>query len=125
MEPYGIDILPELVALSRRRLPHWADRVAVGNALDWTPDRPFDFVRTGLEYVPAPMRAQLVTHLLEDVLAPGGRLIVGAHSERAGSRPHLQAEVENWGFKVAGAAEVAHMHDHRVVRRAFWLDKPF
>src|SRR5258708_7389338 len=86
IEPYGLEILPELPALACQRLPHWADRIAIGNALTWTPVHQFDFVRTGLEYVPAPVRAELVAHLLERVVAPGGRLIVGAHSE-CGWRP--------------------------------------
>ena len=124
IEPYGLEILPDVAALARQRLPHWADRIAIGNALDWTPVRPFDFVRTGLEYLPARLRAQLVAHLLERVVAPGGRLIIGAHSEAAASQPLLQAEVATWGFSVAGALEVPHAGDHRVVRRAFWLEKP-
>jgi hypothetical protein len=51
-------------------------------------------------------------------------LIIGAHSEVAGSLPQLQAEVSSWGFVVAGQVEVPHAQDHRVVRRAFWLEKP-
>jgi hypothetical protein len=43
--PYGLNILRELAALARQRLPQWADRIAVGNAIDWTPERRFDFVR--------------------------------------------------------------------------------
>jgi len=31
--PYGLDIAPELADLARRRLPHWADRIFVGNAI--------------------------------------------------------------------------------------------
>jgi 2-polyprenyl-3-methyl-5-hydroxy-6-metoxy-1,4-benzoquinol methylase len=27
IEPYGLDIAPELAALARRRLPRWADRI--------------------------------------------------------------------------------------------------
>jgi len=123
IEPYGLEILPEVAALARQRLPNWADRIAVASVLDWFPGRLFDFVRTGLEYVPAPLRAQLVGHLLEHVVAPGGRVIVGAYSEPAGSPPQLRAEVASWGFSVAGATEVPHARDHRVVRRAFWLDK--
>lgn len=124
IEPYGLEILPKLAALARSRLPHWADRIAVGNALAWVPARPFDFARTGLEYVPARRRPELVRHLLDATVAPGGRLIVGAHSEVAGSPPNLETEVASWGFRVAGRVEVPHARDHRVVRRAFWIDKP-
>jgi hypothetical protein len=119
-----LEILPDLAALARRRLPHWADCIVVGNALEWTPEHPFDFVRVGLEYVPAPLQARLIAHLLKADVAPGGRLIVGAQSEPVDSPPHLRAEVANWGFAVAGAAEVPHSKDDRVVRRAFWLEKP-
>jgi hypothetical protein len=118
IEPYGLEILPELAALARHRLPHWADRIAVGNALDWIPGRSFDFVRTGLEYVPVPLRAQLVGHLLQDVVAPGGQLIVGAYSEAAGSTPHLQAEVANW---VLGSRVQLRSHTRRII---VWFGAP-
>jgi SAM-dependent methyltransferase len=123
IEPYGLEILPELAALARRRLPQWVDWIAVGNAIDWFPERRFDFVRTGLEYVPRRLRPELVRHLLDAMVAPGGRLIIGAHSEVAGSEPQLQAEVAGWGpSSIAGAVEVPHAQDDRVVRRAFWLE---
>src|SRR5207244_9228801 len=48
IEPYGVEIVPELAALARERLPHWAERISIGNALTWTRDRPFAFVHTGL-----------------------------------------------------------------------------
>src|SRR2546430_14948169 len=50
IEPYGLEIVPELAALARSRLPHWSQRIFVGNALPWTPPMRFDFVRTNLEY---------------------------------------------------------------------------
>jgi hypothetical protein len=124
IEPYGLEILPELAGLARQRLPQWADRIAIGNAIDWTPERRFDFVRTGLEYVPRGLRPRLLRHLLDATVAPGGTLIIGAHSEVAGSAPKLQAEVFSWGFPIAGAIELPHAQDTRVVRRAFWLEKP-
>jgi len=64
-----------------------------------------------------------VRHLLDATVASGGRLIIGAHSELAGSAPQLQAEVLSWGFRIAGAVEVPHTRDQRVARRAFWLEK--
>ena len=124
VEPYGLEILPELAALARRRLPRWADRIAAGNALDWVPERPFDFVHTRLDYAPARLRPELVRHLLEATVAPGGRLIVGAHSEVVGSAPKLEGDASSWGFQISGRVDVPHAQDHRVVRRAFWIDKP-
>jgi SAM-dependent methyltransferase len=76
IEPYGLDLVPELAALARTRLPQWADRIFVGNALTWRPPRRFDFVGTALEYVPDDLRRTLVARLLGEVVAPGGRLIV-------------------------------------------------
>ena len=52
VEPYGLDISPELVALARERLPRWADRIWVGNARTWEPAMRFTYIRTGLEYAP-------------------------------------------------------------------------
>jgi hypothetical protein len=37
IEPYGLDISPELADLARCRLPHWAERIFTGNAIDWLP----------------------------------------------------------------------------------------
>ena len=124
VDPYGLDLSPELAELARRRLPHWADRIYVGNALGWRPPRRFDFVRTGLEYVPPHRRGELLGHLLREVVAPGGRLIVGSFNEEreATRRTPSQAEaVAALGFRVAGVVERPHP-DRRVVRRVLWID---
>jgi SAM-dependent methyltransferase len=76
IEPFGLELTPALAELARRRLPEWADRIFVGNALTWRPPRRFDYVRTELVYVPAERRRALVGHLLDAVVAPGGRLIL-------------------------------------------------
>ena len=52
-----------------------------------------------------------------------GRLIIGAHSEVAGTPPKLEGEVAGWGFRIGGHFEIPHAQDYRVVRRAFWIDK--
>jgi SAM-dependent methyltransferase len=85
LDPYGLELAPRLADLARARLPQWADRIFVGNALTWEPPRRFDFVRTELVYVPAGRRAAYVEHLLSSVVAPGGRLILcGYGSPRSG-----------------------------------------
>jgi SAM-dependent methyltransferase len=128
IEPYGLDIAPELADLARRRLPRWADRIFTGNALTWTPPRRFDYVRTGLEYVPEARQRDLVARLLRDVVAPGGRLIVGVYSEERDETrpgPSEEARVAGWGLgAVSGRTERPHRRDRRIVYRAFWLDAP-
>jgi SAM-dependent methyltransferase len=85
LEPFGLDLAPRLAELARRRLPQWAGRIAVGNALTWEPPRRFDFVRTELVYVPGARRGGYVRRLLAAVVAPHGRLIVCAYgSPRSG-----------------------------------------
>jgi SAM-dependent methyltransferase len=120
IELYGLEISPELAALARRRLPHWADRIYVGNAAGWTPPRRFDFVRTGLDYVPWNRRLDLVEHLLASVVAPGGRLIVGVFNEEK-DEGRTERQVASWGLEIAGRVDAQH-RDPRVAYRVFWLD---
>jgi SAM-dependent methyltransferase len=120
IEPYGLEIAPELAALARRRLPHWADRIFVGNAREWLPPRRFDFVRTGLDYAPPTRRRELVEHLLANVVAPGGRLIVGVFNEER-RRRQTEDRVASWGFRIAGRLDAEH-RDPRVVYRLLWID---
>lgn len=122
IEPYGLDILPELAGLARTRLPQWADRIFVGNAMTWTPPQRFDFVRTGLEYVPRQTRAQFVQRLLTEVVAPEGRLIIGTYNEESEHGTPLQQTVESWGFKVAGSAEAPHPSGE-LTYRVFWIGR--
>lgn len=121
LEPWGLEISPELAALARRRLPQWSDRIFVGNALDWRPPRRFDFVRTNIDYVPAHRRPEFLHHLLGRVAAPQGRLIVGVFNEEIEGRA-LEAAVSSWGFQIAGRTERAHPDTSKLVRRALWID---
>ncbi len=117
IDPYGLDIAPELVELARRRLPDWADRFFVGNALDWTPPHRFTFVRTGLEYVPRHRRRELVEHLLSFC----DRLIVGVFNEEVDARP-TEEEIRSWGHRIAGRSERAHRTKPEIDYRVLWID---
>jgi SAM-dependent methyltransferase len=116
VDPYGLEISPELAELARRRLPHWADRIWVGNAAEWVPTRRFDVVRTGLDYVPPPRRAAYVARLLGFC----SRLVIGVFNEERETGA-LEAEVVSWGFEIAGRTEREHPHP-RLAYRAFWVD---
>ena len=121
IEPHGLDISPELADLARSRLQGWADRVHTGNVMTWRPRRRFDFVRTGLEYVPARRMRDLVQRILDDLVAENGRLIVGTyHGERAGP-DSLEQEVASWGFEVAGHTSRPH-RDDRLCYRVLWIE---
>jgi hypothetical protein len=58
-----------------------------------------------------------------EVVAPGGRLIIGKFNEEVGEHRVKQALIE-WGFSVGGSVERAHHSEPRLVYRAVWLDKP-
>lgn len=115
IEPYGVDLAPGLVDLARRRLPRWADRIEVGNAIEYVPGRLFTFVHVLLDAVPRARRADLVRHTFT-LVAPGGRLLVshytGGTTDRAAA-DHLR----DMGFPVAGSATA----DGATTA---WLDKP-
>lgn len=101
VEPFGLELSPALAELARRRLPQWADRIYVGNALTWRPAQRFDVVRTELVYVPAERRRTLVRRLLDEVVAPGGRLILcGYGSPRSGVLADpVRATVRSFGLE--------------------------
>ena len=101
VEPYGLDIAPAVADLARRRLPQWTERIFVGNALTWQPPFKFDFVNTGLEYVPPSLQREYVDRLLSNVVAPGGRLIVcGYGSPRSNVPTHPVRElIRTYGFE--------------------------
>lgn len=102
VEPYGVDLAPGLVALARRRLPEWADRFWVGNAVDWVhPDgRWFDVVHVLLDTVPAARRGDMLRHHLAATVAPGGRLLVSAYASVA--EPRTDDVVRGLGLEPDG-----------------------
>jgi RimJ/RimL family protein N-acetyltransferase len=123
LEAYGLEIIPELAERARERVPRFRERVFTGNALGWEPPRRYDFVRTGLEYVPLPRRRPLVAWLLEAVVTPGGRLIVGKYNEEVAARA-VEHDLKRWGFAVAGLAERTHRSERRLAYRCAWIDAP-
>lgn len=125
VEPYGLDISPGLAAFARARLPRWADRVFVGNAVTWDAPRRFDFVRTELVYAPAPLRPDLVARLLGRAVAPGGRLIVCAYRPRGVRDADPVGDLlRRWGFVVGGEATATDLADGGAATCVAWIDVP-
>ena len=103
VEPYGVDIAPRLVDLARRRLPQWANRIEVGNAIDYrAPDnRRFTFVHTLLDSVPVHRRGDLIRHT-RTLVEPAGRLLVSHYPAEGGTDRTAPEHVRRLGFRLAG-----------------------
>jgi SAM-dependent methyltransferase len=124
IEPFGLDISDKLAELARRRLPHWRNRIFVGNALFWEPPAPFDFVRTELVYAPPSRRRDYAERLLERFVAPGGHLIICSYgsSRPEGDRAELLVEeIRAWGVPIHRVDDVVSPEHGFVITRAVSL----
>jgi len=122
VEPHGLDISWRLASLARRRLPSWADRIYEGNAMSWAPPRRFDVVHSGLDYVPPARRRDLVEHLLKNVVAAHGRLVLRPERMRPGE-PTPADELEAIGFRPDGVLQARHPRTGEL-RSTAWLAAP-
>jgi hypothetical protein len=84
----------------------------------------FDYVRTGLEYVPPRRRRELVARLLREVVALDGRLVIGVYGNADAGGPGLEDVVRGWGYRVAGHAERPHRIRVNEIQRVLWIDAP-
>ncbi|WP_329319282.1 serpin family protein [Streptomyces sp. NBC_01262] len=105
VEPYGIDLAPGLVALARRRLPHWADRIEEGNALDWRPadGRRFTFVHVLADCVPRARLGELIRHV-RGLAEPGGRVLLSVYQPTGGGDVSAAERMAEAGIWATGAA---------------------
>ncbi|MGH2541554.1 MAG: class I SAM-dependent methyltransferase [Ardenticatenaceae bacterium] len=109
LTPYGLDQGTRLIELARQRLPGYADNFFVANAWNWSaPSRPrrFQYVYTLYDCVPEEVLAEYVHHILERIIAPGGRLIVGAYGSRSRGTPPFEIArfLLSAGWRVSGTA---------------------
>ncbi|MFI9365597.1 class I SAM-dependent methyltransferase [Kitasatospora sp. NPDC053057] len=119
IEPYGVEISTALADLARTRCPKWAHRIWTANAMGWKPPHRFDAVRTGLDYVPTDLRGAYVAHLLDHVVAPGGRLIIGVYNEER-DQTTTQDLLRSCGYTPAGTTTRNHRHP-KIQYKGLWL----
>ncbi len=103
VDPYGVDIAPELVDRARSDHPELASHFWVGDALAWVhPEgERFDLVHVLLDVVPPERHHELIQHQLDHVVAPGGRLLLSEYGDPPTARS-AEAQVTRAGFTVAG-----------------------
>ena len=127
VEPFGLDASAKLAELARSRLPQWAERIYVGDALTWQPPRRFDVVRTELVYVPEERELEYVQRLIDLFLTPGGRLLACSYGSSRRPAPLVEPIDEKlaaWGFAVGGVAEAVDPANGIPVNRVAWIDSP-
>ena len=107
LTPHGLDLGGRLIELAKGRLPKHACNFHVGNAWDWEPDRKYRYVYMLYDCLPLDYLSEGVSRLLSRVVAPEGRLIIGAYGSKSDSIPpfDIGGFLESAGFVVAGMAE--------------------
>ena len=125
VEPYGVDVAPELVARARADHPALADRFWVGDAATWRhPEgRRFDLVHMLYDVVPPARWGAVTAHLLGTVVAPGGRLLVSHYGELPDSMSP-EAIVTGLGLEVAGRTARPHRDGCPRGFASVWVDAP-
>ncbi len=123
--PYGLDISPGLAALARARLPQWAGHIFVGNIMGWEPPRRFDYVLSGLEYVPSARQPDLVAFLRDRIVAPAGRLVITSYRSRGPVEAEPIAQrLRSWGVPITGEAVAIDEVTGAAATRVVWSDGP-
>jgi SAM-dependent methyltransferase len=104
--PHGLDQGEGLIQLARQRLPGFAANFHVGNAWDWRPRRRYHYAYTLCDCVPEEYLEEYVIRILHRIVAPGGRLILGAYGSRSKNlSPFDTADfLRSRGFAVTGAS---------------------
>lgn len=105
--PYGLDQGARLIRLARGRFPGLDAHFYVGNAWDWEPPRTYRYVYQLLDVIPDDYLPAHLPRLMERVVSPGGRLIIGdygSHSRRIPARD-VAAILRSVGLTVAGTTE--------------------
>lgn len=119
--PYGIDQGTGLIKLARERLPEFRENFYSGNAWDWIPPGIFRYVYSLYDCVPPEYLEEYIHRLLARMVAPGGRLIIGAYGSSSEGKPPFDVAtfLKSIGLKVTGVTEGG---DPPVARFA-WTDK--
>jgi hypothetical protein len=120
VEFYGLEISQGLFDLARQRLPDFASRLFLGNALYWKPPFAFDYVYTMiLPEIPRDLRKKFLNNLFENYVKSSGRLILGSWRVK-----ELEEELPALGFTPSGYCEkTVPRGEAYEVRRIVWFDK--
>lgn len=125
VDPYGVDIAPELVDRARADHPDLATHFWVGDALSWVhPEgERFDLVHVLLDVVPGDRVGELIQHQLDHVVAPGGRLLLSEYGDPPTARS-AESQVGRAGFGVDGRTRQPTRGGRDRGCPSVWIDAP-
>ena len=119
VEFYGLEISQALFELAQCRLPDFAPRIFLGNAMHWRPPFRFDYVYTMiLDDIPDDLRKPFLDNLYHHYVKPGGRLILGPWSDR-----ETDGELSVLGFTPNGYCEKTVPGRADQTKRIVWIDR--
>ena len=106
IEPHGLELLPRVAELARSLHPELAGSIWTGSVMSWTPPTRFRYVTTLDDAVPPDRLDVLVTRLLRDFVAPGGRLIVSSYTTRGQPPRRLFEDLTGAGHPPDGTIHI-------------------
>lgn len=123
VDPYGVDVAPELIDRARTLHPGSTDRFWVGDARRWVhPEgRRFDVAYVLLDVIPDADHHGLLAHLLEHVVADAGRLVVGNYAAATSPRS-AESLVSRAGYAIAGRTTRPTRDGRPSSHPAVWID---
>ncbi len=118
--PHGLEVLPRVADLARALHPDLAGAIWTGSVMSWAPPTRFRYVTALDDAVPDDRLGALVDRLLEEFVAPGGRLILSSYTDSGGSPRRLFDELTAVGHPPHGVIRIDRPHRHPLLTA--WID---
>jgi hypothetical protein len=118
--PHGLEVLPRVADLARALHPGLAPAIWTGSVMSWTPPTRFGYVTALDDAVPDDHLGALVNRLLEEFVAPGGRLIVSSYTDADRSPRQLFEDLAAVGHPPHGVIRIDRPHRHPLLTA--WID---
>ena len=103
--PYGVDQDPALIELARERLPAFSAHFFSANVWSWAAPRRFTYVYSLADVVPPEFLSRYLRRLYEQLVEPGGVLIVGSYGSHSREEAPLPLEklLPDFGLPLSGS----------------------